>query len=331
MEKKQLLLISKNAELSLSLEKEGEPFYSVISVEGIHAGFATAQSYLPDIILVDYSSLGLESLKNLENFKSNHFLNKSFLFLLGDKENKKVLEANFRGVVDKIIYDQVPQVKILDEISLHFKTRKCLSNYWKDSFMGLFNILGNPVLLLENEKVVVMNDAFRRDFFITDRKQIKLTDLVEERNRNKVKQMLRKFSSGKHMKASTTTNLLMNDKLREAKITFSKLDQAVKNQMVMMICFTGKEIPLNKGVGRELKDVNPALSSDTECHQEFTKREKEIISLLCKGYKTKEISEALCISPKTIEKHRANIVKRTRSGTILESIVYALNRNMIEI
>jgi len=62
----------------------------------------------------------------------------------------------------------------------------------------------------------------------------------------------------------------------------------------------------------------------------FTKREKEIISLLCKGYKTKEISDALFISPKTIEKHRSNIIKRTNSETILESIIYAINHNLVD-
>lgn len=330
MEKKQLLIISENKELSLSLEQEGSPFYSVITKEGIHAGFVTAQSYLPDVILIDYSSLGLESLKSLQNFKSNHFLKKSFLFLLGDKENKKILDSNFRGLVDGIIYDQVPQSRILDEIGRHVSNRKCLSNYWKDSFMGLFNILGNPVLLLENDRVVAMNDAFKRDFFITDRRQIKLSDLVEEKNRKKVRQTLRTFISGKHLKASTRTTLLKNDKLREAKIRFLKLDQGTGSQVIMMICFTGKEIPLDDRVGRELQEFDSHIT-ESGIPEAFTKREKEIIALLCKGYKTKEISEALCISAKTIEKHRANIVKRTGSGTILESIVYALNRNMIEI
>jgi DNA-binding CsgD family transcriptional regulator len=332
MENKLLLLITKNQDLADNFEKEVNCAFSTSQVNSIHAGYSIALNMLPDIILVDYSSLGLESLKNLSNFKSTHFLNKSFLFLLGDQENKKLLDQNFKDVVDEIIYDKGCYKTIIQEIEETVKVRGCLSNYWKDSFLGLFNLLEYPVILLQDEKVVAMNDAFRKDFFITGKQQINLTDLVVERNKSKVKETLRKFCRGKHMKATTKTSLIMNEKIREAKITFSKLDKNLGGQMIMMINFTGNDFPLKDEVGSSSPETEKYFS--TYCNQEeqyFTKREKEIIALLCKGYKTKEISEALCISAKTIEKHRANIIRRTHSGTILESIIYALNHNLIEI
>ena len=39
-------------------------------------------------------------------------------------------------------------------------------------------------------------------------------------------------------------------------------------------------------------------------------REREIIKLIGEGYKNKDIAELLCISIKTVEKHRANIMKK---------------------
>ena len=332
MEKKQLLLITKNQDLAENIEKEANLDFHTTHVNGVHAGYPLALNILPDVILIDYSSLGLECLKNLTRFKSTHFLNKSFLFLLGDQENRKFLNNNIKDVVDGIIYDKGCYHAILQEITEKVNIKRCLTNYWKDSFMGLFNLLENPVILLQDEKVVAMNDAFRRDFFITGKQQIDLTDLVVEKNRIKVKETLKKFVRGKHMKAVTKTTLVMNEKIREAKITFSKLDMSLCGQMIMMINFTGNDFPLKEEVGTSSTETERYFSSN--CNEEeqcFTKREKEIIALLCKGYKTKEISEALCISAKTIEKHRANIIRRTHSGTILESIVYALNHNLIEI
>lgn len=100
----------------------------------------------------------------------------------------------------------------------------------------------------------------------------------------------------------------------------------------MMINFTGKEFPINDDIGTHSLEVGRKLQNSVAIEEKiFSKREKEVIALLCKGYKTKEISDALCISEKTVEKHRANIIKRTDSGTILESIVYALNHKLIEI
>ncbi len=332
MEKKQLLLITRNQDLAENIEKEGNLNFFTTDVNSIHAGYPLALTILPDVILIDYASLGLESLKNLSRFKSTHFLNKSFLFLLGDQENKKFLNNNFTDIVDGIIYDKGCYYAIVKDLIEKTRIKKCLTNYWKDSFMGLFNLLEYPVILLQDENVVAMNDAFRKDFFITGKQEINLTDLVAQKNRVKVKETLKKFVRGKHMKAVTRTTLVMKEKIREARITFSKLDMNLCGQMIMMINFTGNDFPLKEEVGTSSKETEKYFSSN--CNEEeqcFTKREKEIIVLLCKGYKTKEISEALCISAKTIEKHRANIIRRTRSGTILESIVYALNHNMIEI
>lgn len=333
MEKKQLLLITKNLDLATNIENNAGLFYEITSVKSIHAGYPLALSYLPDVILIDYCSLGIECLSNLKNFKSTHFLNKCFLFLLGNKEDGQFLERKYKDRVDGVLYKHPSASSLIEDIENAIKLKQCLTNYWKDSFMGLFNLLGNPVILLQDEKIIAMNDAFKKDFFITKPQQLKLTDLVKDKNKFKVNETLRKFLKGKHMKASTSTSLMMNGKLREARITFSKLDKALSGQLVMMINFTGTELPLNEDIGSSSIETENYFSNSSsggeEC--EFTKREKEVISLLCKGYKTKEISEALCISTKTIEKHRSNIIKRTHSGTIVESIVFALNHNMIEI
>ena len=332
MENKLLLLITRNQDLANNIEKEANWNFTTTLVKSIHAGYSLALNILPDVILVDHSSLGLESLKNLPNFKSTHFLNKSLLFLIGDRENKKFLDMHFSDVVDGIIYDKGCYNAILEEIEETIRFQGCLTHYWKDSFMGLFHLLENPAILLQDERIVAMNDAFKRDFFVTGKQQIELTDLVVERNRLKVKETLKKFVKGKHMKALTKTSLIMNEKIREAKITFSKIDKNLCGQMVMMINFTGNDFPLKEEIGTNSAETEKYFSKYcSQDEQYFTKREKEIIVLLCKGYKTKEISEALCISAKTIEKHRANIIRRTHSGTILESIVYALNHNLIEI
>ena len=332
MEKKQLLLITKNTNLTSDIDSEACHFYEITTVKSIHAGYPLALSYLPDVVVIDYSSLGADSLRNLANFKSTHFLNKSFLFLLLYPEDKQFLNKKYKDQIDGILLAGTSCKDLVEQIENTIKMKRCLTNYWKDAFMGLFNLLDNPVILLQDEKVIAMNDAFKRDFFVSKPHQVRLPNLINENNQFRIKETLRKFDKSKHMKASTTASLQMNGKLREAKLTFSKLDKTLRGQMVMMINFTGKELPINGGIGSSSPEIGNYFSGSKEHEEtEFTKREKEVITLLCKGYKTKEISEALCISSKTIEKHRSNIIKRTHSGTIVESIVFALNHNMIEI
>ena len=45
-------------------------------------------------------------------------------------------------------------------------------------------------------------------------------------------------------------------------------------------------------------------------YDSLSAREKEVLKLIAEGYKNREIAELLCISLKTVEKHRANLMKK---------------------
>ncbi len=47
----------------------------------------------------------------------------------------------------------------------------------------------------------------------------------------------------------------------------------------------------------------------------LTRREREVLCLICNGHGSKAIAEALGISPKTVEFHRANLLQKTQAGT----------------
>lgn len=333
-EKKQLLVISTKSEF-VDILKEGLSLHFEISIaNSLHTGYNTALSLLPDLILLDYTSLNSsKSLKNIANFKSTHFLNKCWLMLYAEESQKNKVEINFRNVVDEFIYSSDTGKNICGTLIKRVFTTFSLSNYWKDSFMGLFNLIPKPVLLLKQDDVIAMNDSFKQTFRISKTEGLKLTDFVNCDNKVKVKASLRNFSRGKHMKATTKTSLQLKDsKVRNARISFSKLNKSVGDQFIMIIDFLGDEVLLDPKIGTNSENVENCFGENTQVTDySFTKREKEIIELLCKGYKTKDISSTLFISPKTIEKHRSNIIKRTNSDTILESIIYAINHNLIDI
>lgn len=332
-DKKQILVISNQAGLINGLKEELSLHFDINTVNSIHSGYQTALILLPDIILLDQTSLNLNSFKNLANFKSTHFLNKCWLIMYANEASKSGIEISYGDIVNEIYYTSISHTNLCEKIIQHINVNTTLSNYWKDSFMGLFNLLDNPVVLLQQESIVEMNDAFKQTFKIHNTEGLKLTDFVDCENKLKVKASLRNFARGKHMKAVANTTLrLKNNKVRNAKISFSKLDKMIDEQFIMIIHFTGDNKIVKEKIGSKATNVERCFIENSHLTDfSFTKREKEIIGLLCKGYKTKEISDTLFISPKTIEKHRANIVKRTNSETILESIIYAIKHNLIDL
>ncbi len=333
VDKKLLLIITNQLELTTQLKENLSVHFEICQVNSMHTGYNYALDVLPDIIFIDQTTISSHNLKNISNFKSTHFLNKCWSVMYADANFKSSIEEQYKAAVDEIIYSSISMDALYSRIIQQAHSKFSITNYWKDSFLGLFNLLVNPVVLLQQDNIVAMNDSFKQSFKIDQHEDLKLTDFVKCENKTKVKASLRNFARGKHMKAVTKTVLqLQNNKTRNAKISFSKLDKMIHGQFIMMIHFFDGEVLIKEKVGSNSENVETCFEENSNLTDfSFTKREKEIIQLLCKGYKTKEISDRLFISTKTIEKHRANIVKRTNSETILESIIYAIKHNLIDV
>jgi len=59
-------------------------------------------------------------------------------------------------------------------------------------------------------------------------------------------------------------------------------------------------------------------------------REREILKLIAEGYKNKEIAADLCISLKTVEKHRANLMKKLDLHNAAALTAYAIEQGLVE-
>ena len=61
----------------------------------------------------------------------------------------------------------------------------------------------------------------------------------------------------------------------------------------------------------------------------LTKREREILKLIAEGHKNKEIADYLYISVKTVEKHRANLMKKLDLHSAAALTAYAMERGLV--
>lgn len=63
--------------------------------------------------------------------------------------------------------------------------------------------------------------------------------------------------------------------------------------------------------------------------ENLTLREKEVLKLIAEGYKNREIAEFLCISLKTVEKHRDNLIKKLDLHNVAALTAYAMQRGLV--
>ncbi len=72
------------------------------------------------------------------------------------------------------------------------------------------------------------------------------------------------------------------------------------------------------------KTVKSSTSWDT-----LTQREREVLKMIAEGYKNKDIADYLCISAKTVEKHRANLMKKLDLHSASSLTAFAMDKGLI--
>jgi len=63
--------------------------------------------------------------------------------------------------------------------------------------------------------------------------------------------------------------------------------------------------------------------------ENLTQREREILKLIAEGNKNKEIADYLCISLKTVEKHRANLMKKLDRHNAAALTAFAMEKGLV--
>jgi two-component system response regulator NreC len=79
-----------------------------------------------------------------------------------------------------------------------------------------------------------------------------------------------------------------------------------------------------------LKDMVPSPSAGKQPVEPLTPRDVEVLRLIAQGYTNREVAEALDISVRTVESHRANIMGKLGLRGRAELVRYAREHGLIE-
>jgi two-component system response regulator NreC len=107
--------------------------------------------------------------------------------------------------------------------------------------------------------------------------------------------------------------------------THDELVMAIKNVM-------GGKSYLSPGVSEKVIEgylEGKGNSRSASSWESLSQREREVLKLIAEGYKNKDIAEDLCISLKTVEKHRANLMKKLDLHNAAALTVYAVERGLV--
>jgi DNA-binding NarL/FixJ family response regulator len=83
--------------------------------------------------------------------------------------------------------------------------------------------------------------------------------------------------------------------------------------------------------GAVTEAIRHYLTNPTEDHPDpLTPRELQVIKLIAEGHNNHQIAQALTISEKTVERHRANMLEKLGMRDRVELTRYAIRRGLVE-
>lgn len=79
------------------------------------------------------------------------------------------------------------------------------------------------------------------------------------------------------------------------------------------------------------KFIHKSIDGESNIEVRFSKREVEILQLICDGLTNAEIGEKLFISSRTVDGHRANLINKVGAKNTVGLVTYAIKNKIIKI
>ena len=73
------------------------------------------------------------------------------------------------------------------------------------------------------------------------------------------------------------------------------------------------------------------MKGSQDPYEQLTNREREVLKLVAEGHTTREIAAMLVLSPKTVERHKTNVMSKLDIHNRTELIKYALRKGIITV
>lgn len=85
----------------------------------------------------------------------------------------------------------------------------------------------------------------------------------------------------------------------------------------------------NRVMSGYVRSGRPASPTRSPSWESLTGREQEVLKLVAEGYKTREIADYLSLSEKTIEKHRASMMRKLDLHGVSAVTAYAIENGLV--
>jgi PAS domain S-box-containing protein len=318
---KNILLIEDDKNLrdnTAELLKE-EGFRVFLAEDGL-VGVQLTMKYYPDLILCDINlpvMNGYDFFKTIQQIKSTSTI--PLIYVTGKTEKEDQRAGMQLGAEDYITkpynFDELLRV-------VNMRLTK-FDNIVQNNDEKFFALIDNPtigVYIYQEDKFIYYNNALADILGYTyeEFQNLNFNDIIADEYK---KEIMGKI----HFCFNEIQNSLL--------IEFEGIHKSNKRLSLELYgtvrSYKGKSSLIGNiaNIGKEFKYLTQLKTHTNNIHH-LSKREIEVLILICKGKSTHDIANEFGLSQRTVDSHRANLLKKSSSKNTAELVMYAIKHNL---
>ncbi len=300
------------------LSEEG---FRVLTAEDGLIGVQLAIKHLPDLILCDISMPnmnGYDFYKTIQQINATSTIPLVFLTARTEKED---VRAGMQLGADDYITKPFDFSELLKVVKIRLAKQQRIIAVNDEKFYALIDNPQIGVYIYSNGKFIYNNSALAKVFGYDQEEfnNLSLEEIIDDGYRENVFTEINKCFNG--IKNTIHTKF---DAIHKT------LDKVTVELYGTVINYNGEASIIGNITSVNKDSDEQAISKKhTDNLEKLSRREQEVLELICKGYSTTDVATALFISQRTVDTHRANLLAKSGSKNIAELIMYAIRNRLI--
>jgi DNA-binding NarL/FixJ family response regulator len=168
----------------------------------------------------------------------------------------------------------------------------------------------NPDVIIMETSMPNLNGIEATRQIINEQPDVKIVALSAHWDRRSVCEMLKAGASGYLPKRCAFQELV------------SAIQNVVSNRTYLSSHISGLVVD---------EYLHRSVAQGKSAYSILTDREREVLQLIAEGKSTKRIAKELFVSPKTIEWHRSQLMKKLRIESVAELVKYAISEGLTSV
>ncbi|AWG23061.1 MULTISPECIES: response regulator [Flavobacterium] len=299
---------------------EGEKFQVFVAKDGLE-GIQQTLQHLPDLILCDIEMPkmnGYDFYKTIKQIKATSTI--PLVFLSAKTENEDIRAGMQLGADDYILkpFDLFDLLKVIETRLAKYET---IQKYNDEKLQALIKHPTLGMFIYQEGKFLLYNETLASIFGYTKENFSNITfkELLAEDRLSQTKKMTEIDQYLKDINSTISLRLSANHK-NEGEIKIELFGTTIiYNGMPSIV---GNIIKLNT-IKSTISNTKATIES------KLSKRELEVLELICEGKSNLEMAEHVFLSQRTIETYRARLLSKTDSKNSAELIIYAIKNNLV--